>query len=344
MNCKTKFRFAGLAVVVMLSAACTSSSAQVRSSPGVPIHSFAGGCAGTVLTDALPPMWAQAGWNQPSAPWGVPWALGTGGDAVAYVFATQLVAGSSPRVDGTNNKVLWVAKGGPPNFVVAAHPLGVDQPVVTIDGGPSIVDLPTAGCWTFHLTWGLSGQLGGSIINLEVLPTGSAQSLVTFQLLNARPLKLPIVAAGSPCPTSPVTLLGGMAPRVGTPLRLGFGNTLGPHGAFAFNKTVLDFATPPLSAEVLLRGSRLDAVGKMYFGGPGVASNQTVAISVTDPQGGDENPSIASYSCRLKTAPSSTRIRPVRVAMASRLTLSASARSSSLTLSERLATQFGSRR
>ena len=287
MNYKTNSLGVGLALLVLLSGGCTSSpTAQLSSSPRVPVHSFAGGCAGTVLTDALPPTWAQGGWNQPSAPWGVPWALGTGGDAVAYVFATQLVAGSSPRIDGTNNKVLWVAKDGPPNFVVAAHPLGVDQPVVTIAGGPSIVDLPTAGCWTFHLTWGLSGQLGGSTINLEVLPTGSAPSLVTFQLLKARPLKLPIVAAGSPCPVSPVTLLGGVAPRVGTPLRLGFGNTVGPQGANAFNKTVLDFATPPSSPQVLLRGSRLDAPGKMYFGGSGVAPNQAVDISVTDPQGG----------------------------------------------------------
>jgi hypothetical protein len=177
MNCHTKSRFAALALLVILSAACTSSSAQVRSSPSVPIHSFAGGCAGTVLTDALPPTWAQGGWSDPHAPWGVPWALGTGGEAVAYLFATQLVAGSSPRVDGTNNKVLWVAKGGPPNFVVAAHPLGAAQPVVTITGGPSIVDLPTAGCWTFHLTWGLSGKSGSSTINLDVLPMGSAPSL-----------------------------------------------------------------------------------------------------------------------------------------------------------------------
>jgi len=287
MNWETKSCGAGFALLVLLSVGCTSSSTaqQVHNSPGVPVHSFAGGCAGTVLTDALPPTWAQGGWNQPQAPWGVPWALGTGGDAVAYVFATQLVAGSSPRVDGTNNKVLWVAKGGPPNFVVEAHPLGTGQPVFTIAGGPSIVDLPTAGCWTFHLTWGLSGQVGSSTINLEVLPTGSAPLEITYQLLRARPLKLPIVAAGSPCPVSPVTLLGGVAPRVGTPLRLGFGNAVGPQGAYAFNKTVLDFATPPFSPEVLLRGSRLDGLGKLYFGGPGVAPNETAVISVTDPQG-----------------------------------------------------------
>jgi hypothetical protein len=117
MKWETKSCGAGFALLVLLSGGCTSSStAQVQSSPSVPVHSWAGGCAGTVLTDALPPTWAQGGWNQPQAPWGVPWALGTGGDAVAYLFATQLVAGSSPRVDGTNNKVLWVAQGWAAQF------------------------------------------------------------------------------------------------------------------------------------------------------------------------------------------------------------------------------------
>jgi hypothetical protein len=35
----------------------------------------------------------------------VPGAFGTHDDTVAYVFATELVAGSSARVDGSNNKV-----------------------------------------------------------------------------------------------------------------------------------------------------------------------------------------------------------------------------------------------
>ena len=135
-------------------------------------HTFAGGCAGTVLTDAEPPLWAQGGWNHVSGtPWGVPWALGSGGQAVAFVFAGQLVAGSSPRVDGTNNKVLWVAKGSVTNFVVEGIPPGGTQPVVSVNGGPSIVDVPSAGCWKFRLTWGASQA--GSIVNLEVLPAGS---------------------------------------------------------------------------------------------------------------------------------------------------------------------------
>jgi hypothetical protein len=43
---------------------------------------------------------------------------------------------------------------------------------VTIAGGPSIVDLPTAGCWTFALSWSSNGK-HTSTINLDVLPTGT---------------------------------------------------------------------------------------------------------------------------------------------------------------------------
>lgn len=163
-----------LVLVLLVLASCTPSSGpQAHASPAIPVKSLAGGCAGTVLTDAIPPAWAQGGWTPPQGPWTVPWAIGTGGDAVAYVFATQLVAGSGPRADGSNNKILWVVRHAPTGFNVEAHPLGADQPVIPIAAGPSIVDLPTAGCWTFHLTWGAGGQSAGSTINLEVLPAGS---------------------------------------------------------------------------------------------------------------------------------------------------------------------------
>jgi hypothetical protein len=104
----------------------------------------------------------------------VPWAFGTGNDTIAYLFATELVAGSSPRIDGTSNKVAWEAKDSPSGggIAIQAHPLGQTQPVLTMAGGPSIVDVPTAGCWTFQLSWGASGT-HSSTINLEVLPTGT---------------------------------------------------------------------------------------------------------------------------------------------------------------------------
>ena len=109
-------RQAGLAaLIVVLAAGCTTSQAtNVGASPVVDHQSFVGGCAGTTLTDADPPAWAQAGWTVvKGAPWPVPWATGTHGDFVAFLFATELVAGPSPRVDGSDNKVLWVNQGLP---------------------------------------------------------------------------------------------------------------------------------------------------------------------------------------------------------------------------------------
>jgi len=287
MNRKTKSRGAGFALLILLAWACTSSAAQVHPSASIAVHTFVGGCSGTSLTDALPPVWAQGGWNQPSAPWGVPWAFGTGNNSIAYLFATQLVAGASPRVDGSNNKILWEAKDDPTaTLMVEGRPLGQSQPVVNIAGGPSIVDVPTAGCWTFHLVWGRGGQQS-STIDLQVLPAGSAPTPIAFQLFRARPLKLPVLAIGSRCPVTAVTLLGGAAPRVGTPLRLGFGNSAGPQGAYAFNKTVWDFATAPLVRNVLLRGSSLDGAGTLYFGGVGVGRSDLAGVTVTDSQGVD---------------------------------------------------------
>lgn len=170
------------ALLIILVGGCASSQGtQVKASPTVPIRTFAGGCAGTVLTDTEPPVWAQAGWRVKGAPWPVPWAFGTPNTTVAFVFSKVLVAGSGPRVDGTYNKVTWVAKDRPAGVAadypfgtiaigVEARPLGESQPVLT---GASVADLPKPGCWTFRLAWSAHGQLQASTINLEVLPAGS---------------------------------------------------------------------------------------------------------------------------------------------------------------------------
>ncbi len=99
----------------------------------------------------------------------VPWAIGSPSDAIAFLWAGQLVAGPSPRRDGTNNKILWVAKNAEWGFAVKATPLGQTEPILTVEGGPSIVDAPSPGCWAFRLTRNSDGKLI-STINLQVLP------------------------------------------------------------------------------------------------------------------------------------------------------------------------------
>ena len=168
-------------LLLILAGGCTTSPAapaQAHPSPSVPVHSFAGGCAGTVLTDAEPPVWAQGGWSvAKGTPWPTHWAFGTDHETLAYLFANQLVAGISPRADGSQNKVHWEVKDRPSgaDVSVEGHPLGTSQPVVSIAGGTSITDVPTAGCWTFRLSWGSNGQ-HTSTINLEVLPAGTLPS------------------------------------------------------------------------------------------------------------------------------------------------------------------------
>jgi hypothetical protein len=172
-------------LIILLGACASPQTARVKASPSVPIHTFAGGCAGTVLTDAEPPVWAQAGWTHPQGtPWQVPWAFGTQNNTVAFLFSTVLVAGSGPRADGTYNKVTWVAKDPPSgvatgypygtnNVVVEARPLGESQPVLSSVAGANVLDFPKPGCWTFRLSWSALGQQRASTINLEVLPAGA---------------------------------------------------------------------------------------------------------------------------------------------------------------------------
>lgn len=160
-------------VILLAGAACSEQSNKQAVQPTPSIASSGGGCAGTVLTRAEPPDWAQGGWTVTKGdPWPVPWAMTTPADAVAYLFATRLVAGPSPRVDGSTNKVLWVTKYAVP-FVVDGRPFGKSAPVVTVPGGPSIVDVPSAGCWTFRLIL-QGGAAEVSTINLDVLPKGAA--------------------------------------------------------------------------------------------------------------------------------------------------------------------------
>jgi len=77
-----------------------------------------------------------------------------GGDIVGVVFGDQLRV---PPMAGRNNKILWVAKtwGLPLKIHATLHgsSLAADREVAG-GPGPSTIDMPKAGCWTFTLTWG----------------------------------------------------------------------------------------------------------------------------------------------------------------------------------------------
>ncbi|GAA4685100.1 hypothetical protein [Phytohabitans rumicis] len=107
-------------------------------------------CAAGVRTDPLPE-WARAGFSGDSHP---PYVLGARGDIAAILFGYPLAA--PPRPD-RSNKILWVSRlplqpGSP--LKIKARMAGAGEPVLReVQPGPSIVDLPAAGCWHLYLSW-----------------------------------------------------------------------------------------------------------------------------------------------------------------------------------------------
>jgi hypothetical protein len=128
------------AVPLLVATACT----------GNPQTPPAASCS--VTTGPLP-TWAQGGFTPPDQ--STRHVLGAAGDIVGVLFADPL---RSPAQAGHNNKILWVPraefKAGP--LKIKADLNGSDLSVerdVPDGPGPSTIDLPKAGCWTFTLTW-----------------------------------------------------------------------------------------------------------------------------------------------------------------------------------------------
>ncbi len=86
----------------------------------------------------------------------MPYVLGDGGDIVAILWADHNPLQVPPAAD-RNNKILWVSRVGSGDLNVRAT-LECSGKTVTrsVSGGPgpSIIDLPSPGCWSFDLTWG----------------------------------------------------------------------------------------------------------------------------------------------------------------------------------------------
>jgi hypothetical protein len=91
----------------------------------------------------------------------MPYVLGAKGAIAAIVWADPLV---SPPARDYNNKILWVSRtplqlGGGDLRISAQRIDGgksVGSPVArSVQGGPgpSIIDLPAAGCWRLSLSW-----------------------------------------------------------------------------------------------------------------------------------------------------------------------------------------------
>ncbi len=76
--------------------------------------------------------------------------FGANGEIVGILFSEL----RAHQPEGTNNKILWVAKDGGGTLHISARLEGSDTTATrTVDLGPSIVNLPAAGCWQMTLTW-----------------------------------------------------------------------------------------------------------------------------------------------------------------------------------------------
>jgi hypothetical protein len=113
------------------------------------------GCAGQPPVSPLP-VWARSGFSP--ADQAMPHVMGEAGNIVAILWISR-DALHSPPLQGRNNKILWVSRIPltPPDPLVIKATLagGTRTATVSVPGGPgpSIIDLPAPGCWTFHLSW-----------------------------------------------------------------------------------------------------------------------------------------------------------------------------------------------
>jgi hypothetical protein len=87
----------------------------------------------------------------------MPHVMGEAGSIVAILWAPR-DALHSPPLHGRNNKILWVAADAPPGnplVIKATLAGGTRTATLSVPGGPgpSIINLPAPGCWTFHLSW-----------------------------------------------------------------------------------------------------------------------------------------------------------------------------------------------
>ncbi|MDQ7909571.1 hypothetical protein RB614_34130 [Phytohabitans sp. ZYX-F-186] len=142
------------AAALLLLAACDSAGPAAPAVVESPAPSAtAASCAAGVPSRVLPE-WARTGFSDPNP--AMPYVLGDRGDIVAIVFGYPLRAPSQPD---RSNKILWVSRvsqepASP--LVIDARLDGGGDPVtreVSGGAGPSIVDLPAAGCWHLQLTW-----------------------------------------------------------------------------------------------------------------------------------------------------------------------------------------------
>ncbi|MDX3457371.1 hypothetical protein PV396_36370 [Streptomyces sp. ME02-8801-2C] len=151
-----------LTAVVLTASGCSgpgsgsSSEKATRSTHSATASKADGGCRPAVERGSLP-VWARKGYlDGPQRH-----MIGEKGEIAAVLFGYPYHA---PAAKDRANKILWVAKDaegaaemGPDDRLTIAATLAGTHEVVTrsVAGGPgpSLIDMPKPGCWTFSLSW-----------------------------------------------------------------------------------------------------------------------------------------------------------------------------------------------
>jgi hypothetical protein len=118
-------------------------------------------CHGRVIVGVLP-SWARSGFRDPNRR--MPYVVGRSKAIAGILWGHPL---TSPPPKNRNNKILWVSHRPPTtgsDLRIRAQRMSgseaVGRPVTrTVSGGPgpSIINLPSAGCWRLNLSW--SGRI-----------------------------------------------------------------------------------------------------------------------------------------------------------------------------------------
>ena len=152
-----------LGIALTLAGCASSGSSQARSATteGTPsvVSSASAPTSGTCRTtypSTLLPEWARTGFSDPEP--AMPHVLGDQGDMVAILWGLHHPLAAPPAAD-RNNKILWVARigaaAGPLQIRATSEDTGhIVRRTVGSAPGPSIIDLPSPGCWSFDLSWG----------------------------------------------------------------------------------------------------------------------------------------------------------------------------------------------
>jgi hypothetical protein len=148
------WRIAVLLAAGSLVAACTGSAPR-HAALNAKARSHA--CTADPLRRGDPPAWTQSA----NPPTGLPFVVASQDNVAGFVFGNPLTADTRREL---SNKVLWVVRTPRAGeaLKITANPVGADGPAVRVSvpaaSGPgeiypSIVNVPTPGCWHFTLRW-----------------------------------------------------------------------------------------------------------------------------------------------------------------------------------------------